>query len=68
MKYVVMQSTSGNIIIKSEWTDKNSAKQAYHDTCRLLYSDAETQTAVVAILDESLDVVDGNKCYINKAE
>ena len=31
MKYVVMQSTSGNIIIKSEWTDKNNAKQAYHD-------------------------------------
>ena len=68
MKYVVMQSTGGNTIIKNEWTDKNKAKQAYHDTCKLLYADADTQIATVAVLDENLDVVDGNKCYINKAE
>ena len=68
MKYVVMQSTGGNIIIKSEWTDKNKAKQAYHDTCKLLYADEPTTQAVVAILDENLDVVDGNKCYIDKSK
>lgn len=68
MKYVVMQSVGGNTVIKEEWTDKNKAKQGYHNLCKNLYADAETQTAVVAILDENLDVVDGNKCYINKAE
>ena len=66
MKYVVMQSVEGNVIIKSEWTDKNKAKQAFHDTCRLLYSDAETTKAVVGILDENLDIVDGCKEYIDK--
>lgn len=66
MKYVVVQSTGGNIIIKSEWSDKNGAKQAFHDTCRLLYADPDTLTAVVKIFDENLDVVDGCKEYINK--
>lgn len=66
MKYVVMQSTGGNIIIKSEWSDKDKAKQAFHDACKLLYSDTATKTAVVSILDENLDVVDGKKEYINK--
>lgn len=66
MKYVVMQSVEGNVIVKSEWTDKNGAKQAFHDTCRLLYSDAETTKAVVGILDENLDIVDGCKEYIDK--
>lgn len=66
MKYVVEQSASSNIIVVSEWTDKNKAKQAFHDTCRLLYSDADTTKAVVAILDENLDIVDGCKEYINK--
>lgn len=66
MKYVVMQSTGGNIIIKSEWSDKDKAKQAFHNTCQLLYADEPTKIAVVSILDENLDVVDGKKEYINK--
>ena len=66
MKYVVMQSVGGNTIIKSEWTDKIKAKQAFHDTCKLLYADADTQKATVSILDEKLDVVDGKKEFIDK--
>ncbi len=66
MKYVVVQSTGGNIIIKSEWSDKDKAVGDFHNTCRLLYSDTETTEAIVAVLDERLDVVDGHKEFIKK--
>jgi hypothetical protein len=66
MKYVVMQSTGGNVTVKSEWSDKDKAVGDFHNTCRLLYSDTETTEAVVAVLDERLDVVDGHKEFINK--
>ena len=67
MKYNVVQNVSSNMVIKSTWTDdKVKAKQAYHDTLRLLYSDAATTSGVVAILDDNLDVVDGCKEFIDK--
>lgn len=68
MKYVVMQSVGGNTIIASEWTDKNKAFQAFHHQCELLYSDEPTAQATVAVLDERLDVVDGNRCFIDKTK
>lgn len=66
MKYNVVQNVSSNMVIKSTWDDKAKAKQAYHDTLRLLYSDAATTSGVVAILDDNLDVVDGCKEFIDK--
>jgi hypothetical protein len=66
MKYNVVQNVSSNMVIKSTWDDKAKAKQAYHDTLRLLYSDAATTSGVVAILDDNLDVVDGCKEFIVK--
>ena len=66
MKYNVVQNVSGNMVIKSTWTEKDKAKQAYHDTLRLLYSDKDTTSGVVAILDDNLDVVDGCKEFIDK--
>jgi len=68
MKYVVMQSVGGNTIIKSEWSDKNKAKQAFHDTCRLLYADEQTTKATVTILDENSDIVDGKREFIDKTK
>ena len=64
----VIQKVNGNIVVKSSWTDdkKAQAKQSFHDTCRLLYADAETTSGVVAILDDNLDVVDGCKEFIVK--
>lgn len=64
----VVQKVNGNLVIKSSWADdkKASAKQAFHDVCRLLYADAETTSGVVAILDDNLDVVDGCKEFIVK--
>ena len=64
----VVQKVSGNMLVVSSWEDTNKAgaKQAYHDRCRLLYSDAETTGGVVALLDDNLDVVDGCKEFIVK--
>ena len=64
----VIQKVNGNMIIKSSWADANkaSAKQSFHDTCRLLYADAETTSGVVAIVDDNFDVVDGCKEFIVK--
>lgn len=67
MTYDVVQKVNGNLVIVSSWTDnKAAAKQAFHHQCELLYSDAETTSGVVAILDDNLDVVDGCKEFIVK--
>ena len=67
MKYDVVQKVNGDMVIVSSWTDnKSGAKQAFHDRCKLLYSDTETTSGVVAILDDNLDVVDGCKEFIVK--
>lgn len=66
-KYDVVQKVNGNLTIVSTWTDNLvGAKQAFHERCKLLYSDAETTSGVVAILDDNMDVVDGKKEYIVK--
>ena len=68
-KYDVVQKVDGNLTVVSTWEDnKNGAKQAFHERCRLLYSDKDVTTGVVAILDDNLDVVDGKKEFINKSE
>lgn len=65
----VVQKVNGNIVIVSSWGDdkKASAKQAFHNACMLLYSDAATTSGVVAILDDNFDVVDGCKEFIKKS-
>ena len=69
MKYDVVQKVNGNLVIVSTWVDdKVGAKQSYHDRLKLLYSDKDTTSGVVAILDDNLDVVDGMKEFINKEE
>lgn len=67
MNYDVIQKVNGNTLIVSSWANNlNGAKQAFHERCKLLYSDAETTSGVVVILDDNLDVVDGKKEFINK--
>ena len=67
MKYDVVQKVNGNMVIVSSWdNNKAGAKQAYHDRCELLYSDTETTSGVVALLDDKLDLVDGCKEFILK--
>lgn len=66
-KYDVVQKVDGNLVIVSTWVDnKNGAYKAFHDRCGLLWADAGTTKAVVAILDDNLEVLDGKKEFINK--
>lgn len=68
MTYDVVQKVNGNLVVVSTWADNLvSAKQSFHDRCKLLYADAETTSGVVKILDDNLDVVDGKEEYIVKA-
>lgn len=64
----VVQKVNGNFVVVSSWDDSNkaAAKQAFHNTCMLLYSDAATTSGVVAILNDNLDIVDGCKAFIVK--
>lgn len=67
--YDVVQKVNGNLVIKSSWKDNIvGAKQAFHDTCKLLYSDPDTTSGVVALLDDNLDIMDGKKEFISKPE
>lgn len=67
MKYDVVQKVDSNLTVVSTWTDdKNGAKGAFHNQCRLLYADKDTTSGVVEILDDNLDVVDGCKEFIVK--
>ena len=66
MTYDVIQKYNGNLTPVSSWTDNLAgAKQAYHHQCSLLYSEKDFG-AVVAIVDDKLDVVDGCKTTIKE--
>ena len=66
-KFDVVQKVNGNLTVVSTWDDnKNGAKQAFHERCKLLYSDKDTTEGVVAILDDNLDVLDGKREFIKK--
>ena len=64
----VIQKVNGNLNVVSSWDDNNKAgaKQAYHNTCKNLYADAETTSGIVAIVDDNLDIVEGCKEFIVK--
>lgn len=65
--YDVVQKVNGNITIVSSWKDNlNGAKQAFHNQCKNLYADSDTNSGVVAILDDNLDVVEGKREFIQK--
>lgn len=69
MKLFVVQNANGNMTIVSEWADNpNSAKQAFHNTCKNLWADKDTTKATVKILDEQLDTYEGYVEHIIKAE
>lgn len=66
MTYNVIQKYNGALTPISEWADNlASAKQSYHHQCELLYSD-KAFGAVIAIVDDKLDTVDGCKTTIKE--
>ena len=66
-KLNVLQNVNGNITIVSTWEDNiTGAKKAYHDRCGLLWAEKDVTNAVVILVDENMDKVDGCKEYIVK--
>ena len=64
MKYAVITVVDGNFLIRSEWGNKESAIQSFHSLCAALIGDTGFSTAMVKVLDENLDTVDGKMEYI----
>ena len=63
-KYAVITVVDGNFLIRSEWGSKESAIQSFHSLCAALIGDTGFSTAMVKVLDENLDTVDGKMEYI----
>lgn len=63
-KYAVITVVDGNFLIRSEWGNKESAIQSFHSLCAALIGDTGFSTAMVKVLDENLDTVDGKMEYI----
>ena len=66
MKTSVVAVTGGNFNIHSEHAEVNAAIVEYHGYCKALWNDPDTTEAMVAIMDENLDVVGRYKEYIYK--
>lgn len=64
----VIQKVDGNCTVVSSWANDNKAgaKQAFHNTCELLYADKEVTSGIVALYDDELNFVDGCKELIIK--
>lgn len=60
MKYAIIKVINGNYFIQSEGiTDLSSAKTQFHTVCAALWNAPDVETAMVKIVDEQLDCVDG---------
>lgn len=59
MKWYVIYVANGNIAINqiTEHGTLDQAKAKFHDVCRLMWSDASTNSAFVAILDNQMNQV-----------
>ena len=64
MKYSVIKVVNGNFSVVSEHGDKQSALVKFHDICKTHWNAEDVKTAMVAIFDESLNVVEGRKEFI----
>ena len=64
MKYAIVKVVNGNYFIHAEgFTNPESAKVSFHGLCQALWNEPSVITASVAIVDENLDVLDGENGY-----
>lgn len=68
-KYAVLECNNGNFSVVSEWTDnKDGAISDWHRECRTLMNALDVKRAVVKVVDEDLNVVDGKYELISHAD
>lgn len=65
MKFAIIKCINGNYSIHAEGiTDINSAKISFHQLCATLWNAPDVITAMVKIVDEQLDNVEGYREFI----
>lgn len=64
-KYYIIQSSNGNVTIKSEWDDLNKAIVSYHQLCATLWNAPDVIEGYAEIVySADLNVVGGYKEHI----
>jgi hypothetical protein len=65
MKYAIVKVINGNYFIHAEGiTELSNAKTQYHGLCQALWNAPDVITAMVKIVDENLDNVEGYRDFI----
>lgn len=59
MKYAIVKCTDTNYAIHGEYPTLEAAKIAFHQYAAALWNDPSTAKAMVKIVDEQLDCVEG---------
>lgn len=67
MKYAIIRCTDTNFAVHGEYPTIEAAKIAFHQFSAALWNDPGTTRAVVKIVDEQMDTVEGYRESINKA-
>lgn len=66
MNYSIIECINGNYFIRAEGiTDIANAKTQYHGRCQALWDAQDVESAMVAIMDENLDIVERYKEFIH---
>ena len=65
MKYAIVACTNGNFAVKTEHGEnKQAAMVAFHKLCETYWNAPDVTTAMIKVVDENLDTVDGKMEYI----
>lgn len=69
MRYAIVDVINGNFKVRSEHgDDKQAAIVAFHDRCKVLWNAPDVITAMVKVVDENFDCVDGKAEFIAHPE
>lgn len=65
MRYAIIDVVNGTFNVRTEHGEnKQAALVAFHDRCKVLWNAPDVITAMVKLVDENLDTVDGKMEYI----
>lgn len=65
MKYAIVACTNGNFAVKTEHGEnKQAALVAFHQLSAAYWNAPDVTTAMIKVVDENLDTVDGKMEYI----
>ena len=68
MKYALVSVVNGNFKIEAEYGEnEQGAFVGFHDKCKNYWNANDVVSAVVTVMDENLDVVEGKVEYISHA-